>query len=217
MGLQQLDPVKAGYVLKRYGLQYSPYIFADSPSKAAKAAKKMGFPVVMKIASDDIIHKSDVGGVRAGIMSEQEVISAYDIMINSVRKKSKKARIKGIYLQKMHKGIEVIIGLKQDPQFGPAVIFGLGGIFVEILKDTSLRIAPINRNDALDMISEIKSSAILKGARGTKPANIDALALLLTKISRIGENKSIKEIDFNPVIVNEKSAVIVDARIIVEE
>jgi acyl-CoA synthetase (NDP forming) len=214
--MNQLDIEKTITLLKKYKLPFLDYKLADSPDKAALIAKKAGFPVAMKVASVDVIHKSDVGGVKVGISDEQQAKISYNDIIRSVKKKMPKAKVKGVYIQKMGQGTEVIVGMKRDAQFGPVIMFGLGGIFVEIFKDTSLKLAPIDRKKALDMISEIKSSSILKGARGKKPANIDALVNLLVKISKIAERREIVEFDFNPILVNEKNAVIADARIIVQ-
>ena len=127
-----------------------------------------------------------------------------------------KKRLEGVLVQKMESGIEVIIGMKNDAQFGPVLLFGLGGIFVEILKDTSLRITPVDKKQALGMIQEIKSYPLLEGVRGGKAVNIDAIADIIVKTSKLAENKKIREIDFNPVIVNERSAAIIDVRIMVE-
>lgn len=207
---------KTAILLKKYNLPLAKYATANSPKKAAEMSGKISYPVVMKVDSKDIIHKSDVGGVKSGITLPAEAEEAYIQIIKSARKKAPKAKIKGVYIQKMEQGTEVIIGMKRDAQFGPVIMFGIGGIFVEIMKDTAFSIAPVNRKMAIDMIKSIRSYPILSGARGKKPANIDAIANIIVKTSRMSENKNILELDFNPVMVNEKSAVIVDARIIIK-
>lgn len=213
--MKQLDMEKTVILLKRYNLPFSNPVLAASPKKVAGILKDIPFPVVMKIASKDIIHKSDVGGVKAGIRNLAEAEESYAQIVKSARKKMPKAKIKGVYIQRMEQGTEVIIGMKRDAQFGPVIMFGLGGVFVEVMKDTSFSITPIDRNAALGMIKSIKSYPLLSGARGRKPVNIDAIVGIIMKTSRMAENKNIMELDFNPVMVDERSAVIVDARIIV--
>lgn len=208
---------KSFALLKKYSVPYSDCKIAKNADSAAKSAKKLGFPVVLKVASKKIVHKSDAGGVKLNLANEQEVIGAFnEIMQNAKRKLS--IRPEGVAVQKMEQGTEVIIGLKRDAQFGPVVVFGLGGIFVEILKDVSLRIAPLTKEDCIDMIKELKGYEILSGARGRKPANIEALVKILMAVSKIGiKNQNIAEMDLNPVMVNERSAKVVDVRIMTEK
>ena len=176
----------------------------------------MDFPLAIKIISPNIIHKSDGDGVKIGLDNKGQGEKSYDVMIKKVKKAAKR-KVEGNLVQKMEQGIEVIIGMKNDLQFGPVLLFGLGGIFVEIMKDTSLRLTPVDKNQAIEMIKKIKSSKILEGARGQKPANINTIADIIVKTSNLVEkNKQIKELDFNPVIVNEKTATIVDVRIMVD-
>jgi acetyl-CoA synthetase (ADP-forming) len=214
--LQQLDLRKTMALLEKNKLIFLKCDISKSPEQAAALAKKIGFPVVLKIVSKEIIHKSDVGGVIAGVENEAQAIDAYNRIMKNC-KKVKNAKIEGVLVQKMEKGVEVIVGLKRDAQFGPAIMFGLGGIFVELMKDTSLRISPVNKAMALDMIKEIKAYSMLAGARGKEPVNLEALSNIIVRISKLAENKNISEIDFNPVIVNERSAFIADARIIINE
>lgn len=214
--MYQLEIEKALQMLQKYKIPFSACRIAISADKAADAAEKLGFPVAIKIVSKDIIHKSDVGGVKTNLTDKESVKTAYEQMIKNVRKKMQKAKLAGVYVQKMEKGIEAIVGMKRDAQFGPVIMFGLGGVFVEILKDVSFRITPVNKQQALDMISSIKSLPVLKGARGGKAANLDAIADIIAKVSKISENSSIAELDFNPVIVNEESAVVVDTRIMIK-
>ena len=215
--MQQLDFNKTKKLLDKYKLPYPKSNIATSPDKAVKIAKQIGYPIVLKIVSKDIIHKSDVGGIKTNITNEDELVSAYEDIIKSVKKKSSKAKIEGILVQKMESGTEVIIGMKRDPQFDAVIMFGLGGIFVEVLKDVSFRVAPIDKQEAEQMIDEIKSSKILKGVRGSPAVKISALVDLLVKVSKLAiENKKILELDLNPVMVDETSARIIDARIMVE-
>ncbi|PIN87249.1 acetyl-CoA synthetase [Candidatus Woesearchaeota archaeon CG10_big_fil_rev_8_21_14_0_10_44_13] len=213
--MKQLDMDKTIILLKKYNLPFSKPIFVNSQQKVAKASQGLSFPIVMKIASSDIIHKSDVDGVKTCIKNASDAEESYAQIVKSARKKAPKARIKGAYMQKMEQGTEVIIGMKRDAQFGPVIMFGIGGVFVEIMKDTSFSITPVDRKMALEMIKSIKSYPMLSGARGRKPVSIDAIADIIVKTSKMTENKNIMELDFNPVMANESSAVIVDARIIV--
>lgn len=212
--MKQLDMEKTMLLLKKYGISFSRYVLVNSAKKIAKATKRMQFPIAMKIASRDIIHKSDAGGIITGIKSAAEAEDSFAKMIKNVRKKAPKARISGVYLQRMEQGTEAIIGMKRDAQFGPVIMFGLGGIFVEIMKDTAFSIAPVTKKMAIEMIKSIRSYPLLSGARGRNPVNIDAIASIIVKTSRLAENRSIMELDFNPVMVGESSAVVVDARII---
>ncbi|MBW2996096.1 acetate--CoA ligase family protein [Candidatus Woesearchaeota archaeon] len=215
--MKQMDFQKEKKLLERYKLPFAKSDLASSPEKALAIAKKFGYPVAIKAISKDIIHKSDIGGVKVNIQNKEELTSAYNSMLTAIKKKSPKAKIEGILIQKMESGVEVIIGMKRDPQFDAVVVFGLGGMFTEILKDVSFRIAPITKQEAEEMINEIKSSQILRGVRGSPPVKISALVDLLVKASRLAiENKKIQELDFNPVIVDEKTAVIVDVRILTE-
>jgi acetyl-CoA synthetase (ADP-forming) len=212
--MQQLDINKTIKLLEKYKFPFSKSKLAFAPDQAVKIAKEIGFPIVMKIASKDIIHKSDLGCVETNIKDEKQVEGAFEKITKKAKKK--KAKVEGVLIQKQEQGKEVIIGMKRDPQFGPVVVFGLGGIFVEILKDTSLRILPIDKNQAEEMIKEIKSYKILEGIRGEKPVNINKLIDIIIKTSKLAEDKKILELDFNPVIINEKTATIVDARIMIE-
>ncbi len=192
---------------------------ARSKKEAVEVSKKLGFPVVLKVLSPDIIHKSDSGGVKVGLKSAAQVGIAYTEIMNSVKQKEPGARIWGVTVQKMARpGIEVIMGMSKDPQFGPVLMFGLGGVFVEVLKDVSFRIVPLVRRDAGEMITEIKGFPILKGYRGQEPANIPLLEKTLLKLSEfVDANPEIKELDMNPIFAYKDDAVAVDARIIMED
>jgi acetyl-CoA synthetase (ADP-forming) len=191
---------------------------AKTSKEAAKFAEKISYPVVMKIISPDIIHKFDVGGVMINLKTSKEVENAFTQILDNVKKHNRKARIMGVTVQEMApEGTEVIVGAIKDPQFGQTVMFGLGGIFVEILKDVTFRIAPINEDEAREMISEVKAYPLLQGYRGKPPADVGAIAAILLCTSKlIMDHPEIKELDLNPVIVYEKGAKTVDARIILE-
>jgi acyl-CoA synthetase (NDP forming) len=191
---------------------------AQTKAEAVLLSKKVGFPVVLKIVSPDVIHKSDSGGVKLGLVNASQVGKAYTEIISAIKKHQPKAKIEGISVQKMaHPGIEVIIGMTKDAQFGPVLMFGLGGILVEVLKDVSFRIIPLTKRDAHEMIREIKGYPLLEGYRGQEPADIPFLEAMILKISDfIDRNPEIKELDLNPVFAYRNGAVAVDARIILE-
>jgi acetyltransferase len=216
-GRNYLPEEEAVQVLKAYGLPVLNNGMAHSETDAARIAAEIGFPVVMKVMSDDIIHKFDVKGVVLNIKNEAEAKDAYTSIMNNVSKLVPDARIKGIFVTKMiPAGEEVIIGLKRDPSFGPTIMFGLGGIFVEIFKDVSFRIAPVDAQSAETMIDDIKMSQILKGARGRKPRDLETLKLCIQRISRLAiDCPEIQELDINPLIVLEKGkgAFVADAKI----
>ncbi len=208
---------EAKKVLSKYGIMVTQESLAKSSDEAFSIASTIGFPVAMKISSPDISHKSDVGGVVLNIKKE-DVKTAYSDMITRIKKAVPGANIEGVLVQQMApSGHEVIVGLKKDAQFGHALMFGLGGIFVEIYKDVSFRVTPIDKKEALEMISEIKGYPILKGIRGKKPADIDAVAQVLVSVSEMAQKENIVELDINPLIVGEIGAIAVDARAMVEK
>lgn len=182
-------------------------------------AAKLGFPVVLKIASDDIVHKSDVGGVRVGINSKEELEMVYAEIMASVKKNCPGARIEGVLVQPMIKGVqEVIVGIKRDPSFGPVVLLGLGGVWVELLRDVSLRICPVARDDVLEMLKELKGYPLLNGYRGSKPVDLEALIDLTLKVSQLAlDLPALSEMDLNPVMLQEqgKGCIAVDYRMII--
>ncbi len=203
-------------LLARYGIPVTKEQIATSVNEALAITLQIGTPVAMKISSPDIAHKSDVGGVVLNVKKEK-VPTTYNKIMAQIKKSVPDARIEGILVQQMAPpGHEIIVGLKKDAQFGHAVMFGLGGIFVEIYKDVSFRVVPIDKSDALEMISEVKGYPILKGIRGRKPANIEAIAQTLVSVSKMAEKENIIELDINPLIVNESGAIAVDARAMVE-
>ena len=212
-----LTEIESKQVLATAGIRVAEATLATSADKAAEAAAKAGFPVVLKIVSPDVTHKSDVGGVKVGLEDEAAVRAAYDDIVAAVKERQPKARIEGVAVQAMARpGTEVIVGMSKDPQFGPVLMFGLGGIFVEVLKDVSFRIVPLEERDAREMIDEIKGRAILDGVRGGEPADIGALAGLLLQLSAFAEaNPQVEELDLNPVIAYKDGCIAVDARIVV--
>jgi acetyl-CoA synthetase (ADP-forming) len=181
-----------------------------------QAAAAIGFPVVLKIVSPNIIHKTDVGGVKVGINDNKGVNDAYMEIINNVQKNCPDAKIRGVIVSEMAlPAPEVIIGGLRDPQFGTAVMFGMGGVFVEIFKDISFRISPLEEYEALEMIGEVKGSAILKGFRNSKALDISTLAQTILKVSEMMISLlEIKEIDLNPILVYPKGVTAVDVRVI---
>jgi len=204
-------------VLRAYGFPIPKSILAKKDKEAIQAAKKIGYPVVMKIVSPQIIHKSDAGGVKVGLKNSQEVKTAFKEIIKNAKKYNKKAIIKGVLIQEMVKGgKETIIGSKLESGFGPVVMFGMGGIYVEVLKDVTFRLAPITNSEADEMISSIKTNKLLQGVRGEKPSDTKKLSECLQRISQlVNDFKEIKELDMNPVLVFEKGkgCKVVDVRI----
>ena len=217
-GRSILTEFESKKILKQAGIPVVETKLAKTQKEAVSLSQKMGFPVALKIASPDVIHKSDSGGVKLSVNSVAEVKKSYDEILKKVRKQYPDAVVHGVSVQKMFRpGTEVIIGTSKDPQFGPVIMFGLGGIFVELLKDVSFRVIPVERRDAQEMIKEIKGYPLLQGYRGKEPANLSALVEIILKISKlIEENPQIKELELNPVFAYQNKAVAVDARIILE-
>jgi len=212
-----LEP-EAKMICMEYGIPVTRFRVAKTRGEALKFAEEIGYPVVLKIVSPDVIHKFDVGGVILNLKSAKDVQDAFDKILTNVKKHKPDARIVGVLVQEMApSSTEIIVGATKDPQFGPALMFGLGGIFVEVLKDVTFRIAPITELDAQEMITEVKAYPILRGYRGQPPADIDAIAQILMNTSRlVMDHLEIKELDLNPIMVYEKGAKTVDARIILE-
>lgn len=218
-GRRILTEFESKKFLKQAGIPVIETRLARTQKEAVELSRKMGFPVALKIASPDIVHKSDSGGVKLSLKNQSEVRAAFREILEGAREKNPCASVQGVSVQKMAKpGAEVIVGTSKDPQFGPVIMFGLGGIFVEVLKDVSFRIIPLNRRDAREMIEEIKGFPALRGFRGKEPADIPALMEIILKISKVMEaNPEIKELELNPVMAYKKGALAVDARIILEE
>jgi acyl-CoA synthetase (NDP forming) len=217
-GRTVLTEVESKQLVAEAGIPVVETKLAKTKAEAISISKKMRFPVVLKIVSPDIIHKSDIGGVKLGLANATQVGKAYTEIVAAAKKANKKADIQGISVQKMARtGVEVIMGMSKDAQFGPVLMFGLGGVFVEVLKDVAFRIVPLNRRDASQMIREIKGYPLLEGYRGQEPANITALEDLLLKLSDfVDKNPKIKEMDLNPIFAYKDSALAVDARVILE-
>ncbi len=204
-------------VLKAYGLPLPKSGLAKNEKEAIKLAKKIGYPVVMKIASPQIIHKSDAGGVRVNLQNDREIKTAFNEIVKNAKKYNKKAEIKGVLIVEMVKGgKEMIIGSKLESGFGPVIMLGMGGIYVEVLKDVTFRLAPVTDKEINDMISSIKSKKLLEGVRGEKPSDLKALSECIQRLSQlITDFEEIKELDMNPVLVMEenKGCKILDVRI----
>ncbi|MCE5297026.1 MAG: acetate--CoA ligase family protein, partial [Euryarchaeota archaeon] len=204
-GRLQLSEDEGKEILRAYGVSVPEEGLARSPEEAVELANRIGYPVVLKVESPDIAHKTDVGGVAVDVKGEDEVRQDYRLIMSRVRSKAPTATIAGISVQKMFKGREVIVGMVQDDQFGPVVTFGLGGIFVEILKDVTQMIAPLSRQDAGKMIRSIRAYPILTGARGRRPADIRALEDIILRIAQISlDLPEIAEFEVNPVMVGDE-------------
>ncbi|QLH11398.1 3-hydroxypropionate--CoA ligase [Nitrosarchaeum sp. AC2] len=206
-------------ILKTYGVKVPPFALVTTAEDAAKQAKKIGFPLVMKVVSPQILHKTDVGGVKVGLDNVNDVKKTFKDMYGRLSKK-KGVEVKGILLEKMvPKGVELIVGIQNDPQFGPVIMVGLGGIMTEVMKDVAFRMLPITTSDAKSMINELKGSALLKGFRGSEPIDTNMVANMLVQIGKLGVDNAdyINSIDFNPVIVYPKSHFVVDAKIILNK
>lgn len=209
---------EAKTICTEYGIPVTKFKLAKNEAEAVKFSEEIGFPVVLKIVSPDIIHKSDVGGVMLNLKDKKEVKAAYRQIMENVKKHRKDAKILGIIVQEMAPpSTEVIIGAIKDPQFGPTLMFGLGGVFVEVLKDVTFKIAPITEAEAREMLTEIKAYPLLMGYRNMPPADTEAIVKILLNTSKlVTEHMEIKELDLNPIMIYAKGAKTVDARIILE-
>ncbi|MCK5429576.1 MAG: acetate--CoA ligase family protein [Anaerolineales bacterium] len=217
-GRVYLTESESKLLLKEAGIATNEMELAMFRDEAVSISKKMGYPVVLKVVSNDILHKTDVGGVKLGLDSGDEVASAYDEMMALLKQKAANAVIDGVSVQRMaHPGVEVIIGMFKDNQFGPVVMFGIGGELVEVYKDVSFGIVPIPKRYAKQMIKDIKGYPLLDGYRGRDPVDIAFLEDMLLKLSDFAkDNPDIKEVDINPVIAYADKAIAVDARVILE-
>jgi acetyltransferase len=192
-------------ILRAYGVTVPEEGLADTEDRAAALAARIGFPVVMKIESPDIAHKTDVGGVVVNIGSEEQVRREFNLLLSRVRSRTPRARIDGVSIGRMFSGREVIVGMVRDDQFGPVITFGLGGIFVEILKDVSQRIVPLSDADVADLVRSIRAYPILTGARGKNPADIPALRDAIMRVAQVAQDfPEITEFEINPVIVGDE-------------
>ena len=214
-----LTEVEAKQLLAQAGLPVVETRLATTKKEAVEAAKKLGYPVVLKIVSPQITNKSDVGGVKLNLDSDQAVGDAFDAVTAAARRAAPDATIAGVSVQHMAEpGIEVIMGVSTDAQFGPVLMFGLGGVLVEVLKDVAFRVIPITPRDARQMVREIQGYPLLEGYRGQEPADVEALEKLLLGLSQfVEQHPEIEELDLNPVFAYPKGALAVDARIVVTE
>ena len=214
-----LTEIEAKSILGESGITCTPTVLATSREKAVSTSEEFGYPVVLKVSSVDISHKSDAGGVKVGLKNRAEVEAAYDAIMTSCRAYAPGADIEGVSVQPMARpGTEVIMGMTRDKSFGPVVMFGLGGVFVEVLKDVAFRIVPIDGNDAAEMIDGIQGKKLLEGYRGKETADKARLQEMLVQLSAfVDATPGIEEIDMNPVFAYSDGAMVVDARIILSE
>lgn len=220
-GRVSIGDAEARTILKAYGLRIPQSEIAESAEQAVEIAREIGYPVVLKIASPDILHKTDVGGVRVGLESRQEVIDAYELMVYRAQRYLPEARIWGCMVQEMvEEGLEVLVGMNRDPQFGPLVTFGLGGIYVETLKDVTFRLAPFSKQEAWEMLGEIRASALLDGVRGEPEVDKEAIVDTLLRMGQLVQDfPEIVELDINPLVVFPKGqgATAIDMRLILSK
>ena len=215
-GAAQVGEVEAKEILRAYDFNILGGQLARTGDEAVEIAERLGYPVVLKISSPDIIHKSDFGGVRINLANAEQLRDAFDLMMLRIQKRAPNAHLRGGYVEKMgQRGREVILGMTRDPQFGPMLMFGLGGIFVEVMKDVTFHLAPITPEEAMQMLKGTRSYALLQGARGQAPVDLDAIAGALQRISQLATDyPEIKELDINPFIVGPVGvqAYVADAR-----
>jgi acetyltransferase len=215
-GITQIGEVEAKEILRAYDFNVLGGQLAQNDDEAVEIAERIGYPVVLKISSPDIIHKSDFGGVRINLANAEQVRDAFDLMMLRIQKRAPKAYLRGGFVEKMgQRGREVILGMTRDPQFGPMLMFGLGGIFVEVMKDVTFHLAPITAEEAMQMLKGTRSYALLQGARGQAPVDLEAIAGALQRISQlVTDYPEIMELDINPFIVGPVGvqAYVADAR-----
>jgi acetate---CoA ligase (ADP-forming) subunit beta len=218
-GRRILTELESKELLASLGIRTTQMRPAATRKEAVAASREVGYPCVLKVSSPDITHKSDAGGVKVGLAGEQEVAEAYDAIMSSCREKVPGATIEGVTVQDMARpGLEVIVGTATDPQFGPVVMFGLGGVWVEVLKDVSFKLAPLTKDDARAAIGEIRAARLLEGFRGSEPVDKAALEDILLKVSEfVAGAPEVLEMDLNPVFAYPDGAVAVDARVILGE
>jgi acetyltransferase len=203
-------------VLRAYGIKAPAERVVARRDKVIQAAREIGYPLVMKVSSPDIAHKTDVGGVITDISNDRAAKNAFDQIYANINKRMPQARIRGVIIQETVHGEEVIVGVTCDPQFGPLITFGLGGLYVEVLKDVSHRLAPITVAEAKQMIAEVKSYPILLGTRGRKALDINAVADTIMRVSQISQDfEEIQEIEINPLMVQEEGCIAVDALVVI--
>ncbi|MEE9277531.1 MAG: acetate--CoA ligase family protein [Dehalococcoidia bacterium] len=215
-GRTLLNEVEAKAILADAGIPVTPTKLAHGPDEAVTIAEQMGYPVVLKVVADAITHKSDVGGVELDLADAGAVRAAFGRIEAAAHAAAPGATVQGVSVQRMAKpATEVIIGLTKDPQFGPVLMFGLGGVLVEVLKDVAFRVVPLEPRDAREMIREIQGFPVLEGYRGAPPADLGALEDVLLKLSQFAEaHPEVQELDLNPVFASDDGATAVDARIV---
>jgi len=212
--MKKLTETECKKIMNKYRIPTAKNFLAKKPGQAIEYAKKIGYPVVLKVDSEDIIHKTESRTVVTNLRNDGEVLEAFEGIIKNAKRHNPNAKINGVIVQEYVGGYETIVGGKTDPQFGPVILFGAGGIFTEVLRDTSIRVCPIEKEDAEEMINEIKYSKILKGFRGEPPVKMNEIINILLKVSKIMMKGDVKEMDINPLIVSHKEAKAVDVRII---
>ncbi len=216
-GLRFVGEPEAKQILVAYGIRIPRGGLCRTLDEALVLARDIGYPVAVKVVSPQVLHKTEMGGVRVNIASDDDLREAYSAIMTSVGSRVAIEEIRGVMVEEMVKGIEVIVGATRDPQFGPLIMFGLGGIFVEVLKDVAYRLAPVDGFEAREMIREIRGYPLLAGARGGRPIDEKALAEVIVKVSHlIDDFLEIKEIDLNPTFVDGDIVVAADARIILD-
>jgi acyl-CoA synthetase (NDP forming) len=202
-----LSGAEAMRLLREFGIPLAETHPAKDAEQAVRAAEALGYPVALKIDSPDIAHKTDVGGVRLGCADARAVREGVAAMLDEVRRRAPAARLDGVLVQRMLTGgIELIVGVKSDPLFGPAIVCGFGGIFVELLRDVAVRVPPLDHAEARTMLAELRAAALLRGARGRPPADVTALADTLVRVARLAEEHrdSLRALDLNPLVVLEE-------------
>jgi len=214
-----LTEIEAKEILGGAGITCTRTVLAGSKEKAVSVSEELGYPVVLKVSSVDISHKSDAGGVKVNLRNKEEVAAAYDSIMTACRTYAPIADIEGVSVQPMARpGTEIIMGMIKDASFGPVLMFGLGGVLVEVLKDVAFRIVPIEKSDAVAMMDEIQGKKLLDGYRGKEPADKERLQKMLVQLSEfVDAHPDIEEIDMNPVFAYSDGAMVVDARIILSQ
>jgi acyl-CoA synthetase (NDP forming) len=214
-----LTEMESKQLLRSLGIRTTEMELAASEQEAVTLCREIGYPCVLKVSSQDISHKSDAGGVKVGLKSDEEVVEAYKAIMASCRAKYPAAVIEGITVQNMAPpGLEVIIGMATDPQFGPVLMFGLGGVWVEVLKDVSFKIVPLTKADARKAVREIRAAQLLDGFRGSDPVDTSALEDILMRVSEfVAKTPEVSEMDLNPIFAYPDGAIAVDARVILGE
>lgn len=214
-----LNEIEAKALLAAAGVPVVATEHARTAAEAIACAERLGFPVALKIVSSAIVHKSDVGGVRLALGSPDQVAAAFDGMLGEIRQRRPDAHVDGVTVQPMASpgGVEIVVGVSVDPQFGPVIMCGLGGVLVEVLQDVAFRLIPIDRRDARQMLRELRGFAVLQGVRGRPPVNLDAVEHLLVSVSAlVVQRPDIRELDLNPVLAYADGVLAVDARALLE-